>query len=310
MIISVNPNPAVDRTLVVPEFALEKTIRASQVAIGVGGKAACASWVLGELGIPSTVLAFAAGHPGHELESLLRRKGVKTNFIWVKGETRVHFLVVCEDGSGQSTFGVDTLEISDADVEELHRRYTASLKHADAILIGSTLPKGRNPELYTEFVREARSRNIPVVFDCFGPFLEAALQAGPTIIKPNQVELEGLVGRKIRTLKDARKAGQEILDKFGTMVVATMGSQGAVAVLEGRAYQVPPPKVPKVVSTAGTGDAVLAGLTYAAAFKRPMEEGLIMGFAAAGGVLQTLATADCRREDVEKLIPTIELIPL
>jgi fructose-1-phosphate kinase PfkB-like protein len=51
----------------------------------------------------------------------------------------------------------------------------------------------------------------------------------------------------------------------------------------------------------------LAGLAFAYAHHKPIEEGLRLGFAAAAAVCLTPATADCRRQDVERLLPDIRL---
>ena len=45
MIVTLTLNTAIDRTLFVREFVWNKTIRASQSVIGMGGKATDASWV-------------------------------------------------------------------------------------------------------------------------------------------------------------------------------------------------------------------------------------------------------------------------
>jgi fructose-1-phosphate kinase PfkB-like protein len=63
------------------------------------------------------------------------------------------------------------------------------------------------------------------------------------------------------------------------------------------------------VSTAGAGDGVLAGLALALARGEPLEAGLRYGFALAGAVVQTLATAAFRLEDYQALLPQVELIP-
>jgi 6-phosphofructokinase 2 len=42
---------------------------------------------------------------------------------------------------------------------------------------------------------------------------------------------------------------------------------------------------------------------------QPVEDGLRLGFAAAGAVVMTPGTADCHREDIERLIPQVHLIP-
>jgi 6-phosphofructokinase 2 len=40
-----------------------------------------------------------------------------------------------------------------------------------------------------------------------------------------------------------------------------------------------------------------------------VEDGIRLGFAAAGAVVMTPGTADCHREDIERLVPEVELIP-
>ncbi len=72
---------------------------------------------------------------------------------------------------------------------------------------------------------------------------------------------------------------------------------------------VQPLSVP-VVSAAGAGDGVLAGMALALSRGEPPISGLRYGFALAGAVLQTLATADFNIEDYEALLPQICIQPL
>jgi 1-phosphofructokinase family hexose kinase len=308
MIVSVTPNTVIDRVLFVPSFELNKTIRASKVVVGGSGKAADASWVLGELGIPSLALGFAAGRTGHQLEDMLRAKGVEVDFTWVGGETRVSTLIVCEDGSGQSTITVSTLEVSPEHVLAMHEKYRTALDEAPCVVMGGSLPRGVAPELYREFIQMARERDIPVVFDASGEGLRAGLEGGPTFVKPNRDELEALTRKRVASFEDAYRAARALQERYGISPVVTLGEAGALAVLSDRAYRIPPPKV-DIVNTAGAGDAVLAGLAAALARGEPIENGLRLGFAAAGAVMMTPITADCRRADVERLLPTIELNP-
>ena len=309
MIVTVTPNTAIDRTLFVPSFKLNQTIRASRVAIGMGGKAADASWVLGELGIPSLALGFAAGQTGQQMEAMLQSRGVTTDFVWVQGETRTNTLVVCEDGSGQSTITVETLTVGPADVEALLARYrTALAEGATCVVMGGSVPPHASPSIYTQMIQEAVERGIPVVFDASGAALRAGLAGGPTFIKPNRAELEEIVGHPISSVETAYQAARDIQQSFGTSLVVTLGEEGALAVLPDRAYRIPPLQV-EVSSTAGAGDGVLAGLAAVLSRGRPLEDGLRLGFAAAGAILMTPATADCRRADVERLVPLVELIP-
>src|SRR5262249_11843487 len=92
----------------------------------------------------------------------------------------------------------------------------------------------------------------------------------------------------------------------GTAPIMTFGGEGALAVLPGKAYRIPPLKI-EVVSAAGAGDAVLAGVAASIERRQPIEEGLRLGIAAAAAVCLMPGTADCRREDVERFLPQVAL---
>lgn len=308
MIVTVTLNPALDRTYFVRDFEWNRTIRASQSVPGMGGKATDASWVLGELGYANLALGFAAGDTGRRMEKMLRQRGCKTDFVWVEGETRTNIVIVSDEGKGQSTLTEPGLQIDARELDKLKDKFSAALKKASCVLIGGTVPPGIEVSIYTELVTQAREARVPVVFDASGPGLKAGMEGRPTMAKPNIDEIAELYGRPVTTVEEAYKAGRELQDKYGAALVITLGKEGALAVLPGRAYRIPVLQIP-VVSTAGAGDAVLAGLVAALSEGKPIEDGLRLGFAAAAAVCLIPATADCRRADVQRLLPQIELKP-
>lgn len=308
MILTVTLNTSIDRTLFISDFTWNQTIRASQSVIGMGGKAADASWILGELGYKNLATGFAAGDTGRIMEKMLRQRGCNTDFVWVEGETRTNIVVISEEGKGQSTLVSQGLEIKPENIDAFKNKFTSFLQKAHCVLIGGSLPKGVNASFYTYLVRQVRSTGLPVIFDASGPGLKAGMDGQPTIAKPNTDEISELTGQKVTTIESAYHAGVELHNKYGTMLIITLGADGALAILEGRSYQIPILKVP-VVSTAGAGDAVLAGLSAALSEGKAIEDGLRLGFATAAAVCLTPATADCRRADVNKLLPQIRLIP-
>jgi len=306
MILAVNPNTAVDRTLFIPSFKPGSTIRATAHAIGMGGKASDAAWILAELGYPCRLLGFAAGEAGQLMERMLRARGVDVAFTPVLGETRVNTVIVCEASGEQSTISIDTLEVQPAHAAGLCAAVEESLPDCGCLVLGGSLPNGVDTRLYGNWTARARVLGIPVLVDTSGEPLRQALEAGPTMIKPNREELSMLLGREISGTADAYEAGREILAEYGAGAVITLGAEGALAVLPEQAWYIPPLQVP-VCSTAGAGDGVLAGLAAAYDSGGSVEEGLRLGFAAAAAVMQTPATADCCREVVESLLPKIRL---
>ena len=308
MIITVTLNTAIDRTFLINEFKWGQTIRASTTAIGMGGKATDASWILGELGYPNLAMGFAAGDVGRQMKKMLEERGCQTDFVWVKGETRTNIIVINEKGKGQSTLTSRGLVIGEKDVRRFWKKFHLSLGNARCVIIGGSVPEGVDPSIYTHMVLTARQAGLPVVFDASGPGLMAGLEGHPTIVKPNLDEISWLAGFKVSSTEQAYHVAKELQTKYDTDFIITLGKEGALAVLSDRAYLIPILNIP-VVSTAGAGDGVLAGLSAALSSGKPIEDGLRLGFAAAAAVCLTPATADCHREDVSNLLPKIQLIP-
>ncbi len=309
MIVSLTVNTTLDQSLFIGNFAQHRTIRARRSLFSMGGKPTDASWILGELGIPSLALGFVAGAPGSKVEALLRRKGVQPDFIEVDGETRINTVIVVEDEGWQTTITTNTLEVQPAHIEALIARYAVALDAAASVVVlGGTIPRGMTPDFYTTTIQMAKARGIPVVFDAAEPNLSAGLAAHPDYIKPNQDELSELIGRRVETTADAYAAGRSIYDQYGTASIITLGGEGGLAVLPDRAYFVPTLPI-TVVSPSGAGDGVLAGITESLSRRAPIEDGLRLGFACAAAVCMMPGTADCRREDVERLRPLVELHP-
>src|SRR5581483_1673196 len=212
MIVTVTPNTVIDQVLFVSKFEKNHTMRARDVVYSMGGKPTDASWILGELGIPSLALGFAAGAVGRKSEALLRARGVTTDFTEVEGESRLVTVIVDESDHTHSTITTSTLIVNANHVAALRQRYQSALGEATCVVLGGTLPAGVEPSLYVDLITLARERNIPVVFDASDRNLQVGLTARPNFIKPNRDELGALIGHPITTLEDAYRAGCSVLE--------------------------------------------------------------------------------------------------
>ncbi len=306
MIVTLTPNTATDHTLFIPQWEAGKTVRATNSLWSMGGKATDASYILGELGLPSLALGFAAGSTGDRVRAMMESKGVTVDFTPVGGESRVNTIIIDAATGAQTTITTNTLQVTPAQVEALTRRLTAALEDATCLILGGTLPPGLAPGQFAAWIDLARDYGVPVIFDASGPYLRAGVVARPTYIKPNRDELGELLGRPIHTLNDALEGGREVLDRYGTSPIISLGSEGGLAVLADKAYRIPPLPI-EVVSAAGAGDGVLAGLAASISRRQPIEEGLRLGFACGSAVCLMPGTAECKREDVERLRPQIIL---
>ena len=308
MILTVTPNTGIDHTVYVSNCRLNSTIRASDSAWGMGGKASDVSWILAKLGVPNRALGFAAGPNGQRMENMLHERGIETDFIWVEGETRLNTVLVIS-GEGQSTITTSSLNVFPKHLAEFATKYQKALESARCVVMGGSLPAGVPVGFYAEAIAQAHAYEVPVIFDSSGQALLAGMKSRPDLIKPNLAELEGLLGYRTSSQREIRQAAQKLHDDFGSNVIVTLGEEGAIALFGNDSYFIHSLSIP-VVSSAGAGDGVLAGMALAYLRKESFEYGLQHGFALAGAILKTLATADFRVDDYQELLPQILIKPL
>src|SRR5215212_8159805 len=94
MIITVTPNPALDRTLTVPAIVFDEMVRASESQLDLDGKGVNVSKALGALGVATTIMGFAGGSAGEQLARGLAGLGFATDFTPVAGETRTNTIII------------------------------------------------------------------------------------------------------------------------------------------------------------------------------------------------------------------------
>jgi 1-phosphofructokinase family hexose kinase len=201
------------------------------------------------------------------------------------------------------------LRVSSEHLSEFAVCYQKALEGASCVVMGGSLPSGVRPEFYSEAIAQAHAHDVPVIFDSSGPSLLAGVKSRPDLIKPNLAELKDLLGFVPASQEEAHEAARKLHEEFSANVILTLGAEGAIAVFENNSYFIHPISVP-VVSSAGAGDGVLAGMALAYERGESLESGLQHGFALAGAVLQTLATADFLVEDYQELLPQIRITPL
>ena len=304
MILTLTPNTAFDRSVVVPSLVPGRNHRIQQRWLTPTGKGVDVSRVLHALGIATCALGFVAGETGQQYEAALHTAGVPTNFVWVDGETRLNLVIISEDDAKHTTLSDDSLIVSEAHVQALLSCVEAALPAARCITLGGSLPRSVPPVLYSKLIGLARAHNVPVILDATGPGAQDWLAAGPTWLKPNREELAFLLGHEIKTLEEALHGARHINQTYGINVLASVDAVGAIAVTATQAWRIHPLAVP-IVSAAGAGDALVAGLASALADGSPIETGLRLGAAAAAATVMRPGTAECHREDVMRLLPQV-----
>lgn len=266
-VVTLTPNPSLDRTVEVPALVRGAVNRAVDGRVDPGGKGVNVSRALGRHGVATVAVLPVGGPDGDQLVRLLRERGVRTEAVPVAGCTRSNVTVVEPDGT--------TTKLNEAgptlDAAETARllKTLAALAPAGSWVVGcGSLPAGVPGTLYADLVAPLRAQGVRVAVDSSGPALAAVLAAGPgalpDLVKPNHEELEEAVGRPLPTLGDVVTAAHDLVARGITTVLVSLGADGAVLVEAGTAVH-GSARLERPNSTVGAGDALLAGYLSRAA---------------------------------------------
>jgi len=264
-VVTLTPAPVLDRTYFVHSLIPGGVNRADGVGEELAGKGINVSRGLSLAGINSpAVVPVGKGDP-----AVITRTGSEhfVKPLWVEGTLRVSTTIIEHHGTTtRITEPPRPLTADDwAAVIDLTEQ-TVIENDAKWLVVAGAHPVDK----YTgEFIDMAPlfdrmdKLGVRVALDTSGKPLSTWAQSGrPAIIKPNGEELASAVGRTLRTVGDVVDAATELCEHGIEAVLASMGSDGIIAVTCEGAIGARTNPV-KVSNTVGAGDATLAGfLSY------------------------------------------------
>ena len=116
-----------------------------------------------------------------------------------------------------------------------------------------------------------------------------------------------MLGIKIENRYQTIDAAKEMREKYGIeYVVVSLGGDGALVVCEEGIFHGKPPKL-KAVNTVGCGDSMVGA--FAVAFKqgKGIQDALTYAIAVSAANAINPETGHIRKEDVENILPQVEI---
>ncbi|HNP11740.1 MAG TPA: 1-phosphofructokinase [Mycobacterium sp.] len=273
MIVTVTPNPSIDRTVTLPARLVRGAVhRVQSVSTEPGGKGVNVARALTLAGLDTLAILPAGGRD--PILSALQSCGVPFYAVPVDGAVRTNLTITESDGT--------TTKINEPgaviDEAALAALTTAILDRAESarwVVLSGSLPPGMPDSWYADVVARLQSFDCKVAVDTSDAPLAALAaefgRAAPDLIKPNAEELAGLAGVAAEHLEAALAQGdpdpvvaaaRQLIDRGAHTVLATLGPAGAVLVDETGSWLATPPPI-KPRSTVGAGDSSLAGYVRA-----------------------------------------------
>lgn len=294
MILTVTPNPSLDRTYELPGLTRGAVLRATADRVDPGGKGINVSRAVAAAGHRTVAVAPLGGPEGALLARLLGEHGIEAAGVPIAGSTRINITLVEPDGTLTKVNAAGP-RIAEAEAEALLEAVRARSAAGDWIACCGSLPRGLPPQWYAELVARGHRAGARIALDTSGAALVAALPERPDVIKPNAQELAGAVGRPLSTVGDAVKAAEELRERGARAVLASLGADGQLLV-DGSGTYFGSARVEAVRSNVGAGDASLAGFLAANGTGREALAAAVAHGAAAvqlpGSVMPTPADLD------------------
>lgn len=303
-ILCVTPNPSIDRTTAVPDFAVGGVCRAVSVTAICGGKGVNVARVLHRLGWPAIAAGPIGGHTGQHAAALAGAEGLRTAWTWVTADTRVSAIIV-DPGTGDATVVNEPGPmIAPNDWDRLIDDTATMARNCAAVAISGSFPRSVSEDEITRLIRTTYFACQDIYVDTSGPALAQAIAAGAPVIKVNGEELGVVLGETVETHAQAIDAGRRVARQGIAIVAITLGGDGAVLVDATGAWTATAPHV-EVVNPVGSGDAFLAGLAVGRASRRPPDE--CLRYAVATGTANALGFSggEVSPQDVDRLLPDI-----
>jgi fructose-1-phosphate kinase PfkB-like protein len=152
----------------------------------------------------------------------------------------------------------------------------------------------------------ARERKVKTLLDTDGEALLHGVEAGPTVVTPNQPEAERLLNRGLITRAQFMEAVTRIKAMGAESVLLSLGSRGVIAVNEHQLLEVIPPRI-EAVSPIGSGDALAAAFVWAANKKKDFADCVRWGVAAGTASARLPGTEFATLEQTKEVYKLVEV---
>jgi len=260
VIVTVTPNPSIDRTIRLERLVPGALNRAHSATSEAAGKGVNVSYALATEGVATTAVLPLAAQSAVQYLGLLA-DAVPVSAVPIAGAMRVNVSIIESDGR-VTKVNEPGPPLAAADADAIVNAVAAASRAGWIVGCGS-LPPGAPRDFYCRLAKLA-SLDRRVAVDSSGDALAAAVMAGIALVKPNRHELQELVARPLATVGEVLDAARELIAQGCGAALVSLGSDGALYVDAATASHAEA-RLADAANPVGAGDALLAGFLAAGA---------------------------------------------
>ena len=228
-----------------------------------GGKGVNVARALKALGQPVIATGVAGGPTGTRIIEQLTEEAILSDFVRIREESRTSTAVVDPTTGVQTEINERGPEVSAAELELFKDKLLYLAQGAEFCVFSGSLPRGVPSDLYAQLIHELQRLDVTTVLDAEGEALRLATRAEPSVVSPNELEAEELVGHEFGDEEDRPGAVREMVELGAREAILTLPT-GCIGLVgtdgDRRLYRVTiDPGLVDARSGVGSGDAFLAG---------------------------------------------------
>ena len=232
MITTVTMNTSIDKAYFMDHEVQNGTVmRVSRCRNSAGGKGLNVARAVKLCGEKVQATGLTGGFNGKYLESLLEKNEVQYQFLHIAGETRC-CINILDECYGSTEYLEPGCEVAAEEEDRFLQRFPEIIQKSKIITISGSVPRGISKNIYAKMISKAKEMGKKVILDTSGELLKEGIKAKPTVVKPNQDEIELLYEVEIHTIEDVIKYARKIYEQGIPYVVISLGGEGALMVCE------------------------------------------------------------------------------
>lgn len=306
MIYTMTLNPAIDKTVVIPNFTAGGVNRITSIRTDMGGKGINVSKCLQQMGCMSTAVAFLGGDTGKWAAKELNRLGIQLLSVEVGQVTRTNLKIIDPELHRNTDINEPGPVIMPEELAVLLEKLDSSIIPEDILILSGSVPPGLEPAIYRDLITRFRQRGVSVYLDADGDSFRLGITAAPDLIKPNIEELSRLAGKNLNCETAILDTANTLLTQGIGEIVISLGSKGALFVKKDHCWRAKGLQVP-VFSTVGAGDSMVAALAYGKTVGLSQEQRIKLSIAISAASVMRSGTQPPERETIEKLYHQVEI---
>lgn len=306
MVFTVTLNPALDKTVEIADFRIDKVNRIATLRKDAGGKGINVSKTVCALGGSSCAYCVLGGQTGEQIREMLAETGIHITSVPAMRETRTNLKVIDPVRHTNTDVNEPGAQVMPQELQHLLSMLLEQTTDSDSVVLAGSLPANVSCGMYREWIDELKKNDVKVFLDADGEVLREAVQAKPYFVKPNKEELQRLCGRTLHTEKEMIQQAELLVGSGIGAVLVSLGGEGALLVTAQGVWKAKAIPV-AVKSTVGAGDSMVA------AFACGMEKGLDseaclrLAVAVSAAAVSLDGTQAPEPEAVEKLLPEVRI---